>query len=153
MFDTVVIATDGSESAERGVRTALDIANRFDATVHALYVVDADDIRASPADIEGDLEDALRNAGEDALSFVSGEASGDVVTAVEKGKPAAEIISYASSADSDVIAMGTRGRHGEHAYLLGSVAETVVRRAPMPVLTVRQLDDEEAPPDETRPRS
>ena len=153
MFDTVVIATDGSESAERGVRTALDIADRFDAAVHALYVVDADDIRASPSDIEGDFEDALRDAGEDALSFVSGEASGDVVTAVERGKPAAEIIDYANTVDADVIAMGTRGRHGEHAFLLGSVAETVVRRAPMPVLTVRQLEEAESPPDDARPRA
>ena len=42
--------------------------------------------------------------------------------------------------------MGTRGRHGEHSFLLGSVAESVVRRCPTPVLTVRQLDEDEQPP-------
>lgn len=40
MIDTVVIATDGSESVERAVTVALDLARRFDAEVHALYVVD-----------------------------------------------------------------------------------------------------------------
>ena len=157
MFETVVIATDGSASAERGVRAAIDIAERFDATVHALYVVDPDDDRDAPTDAEDELADALQEAGEDALSFVSEHASEDVVTAVKQGEPATEIIEYAESVGADLIAMGTRGRHGEHAFLLGSVAEAVVRRAPMPVMTVRQLEGNETPPaelgDDARPRS
>jgi nucleotide-binding universal stress UspA family protein len=50
---------------------------------------------------------------------------------------------YADDNDADVIAMGTRGRHGDHAFLLGSVAEGIVRHSKTPVLTVRQLGDEE----------
>jgi nucleotide-binding universal stress UspA family protein len=42
-----------------------------------------------------------------------------------------------------VIATGTRGRHGDYAFLLGSVAEAVIRRSPVPVLTVRQLGTDE----------
>jgi len=141
MFETVVVATDGSASAERGVRAALDLAGRFGATVHALYVVDAQDIRGSPDEISDDLETALETAGDDALAYVESEA-GAVETAVRRGKPAIEIIQYGKEVDADLVAMGTRGRHGDHAFLLGSVAEAVVRRAPMPVLTVRQLDDE-----------
>ncbi len=144
MFETVVIATDGSESARRGIRTALDVATRFDATVHAVYVVDTNEIAASPEQVRDQLEDAIESAGEDALETVIEEASdlgaSDVVTAVEEGNPATEIIEYAEDVDADVIAMGTRGRHGEHAYVLGSVAEAVVRRSPIPVLTVRQLE-------------
>jgi len=56
MFETVVIATDGSESAERSVRTAVDFASRFDATVHALYVVNADELERSPEEIREDLD-------------------------------------------------------------------------------------------------
>ena len=146
MFETVVIATDGSESARRGVRMALDIADRFDATVHALYVVDTDEIETSPEDAREQLRESIQAAGEDALSFVASEGNAgdhDVVTAIEHGDPATEIIEYAEDVDADVVAMGTRGRHGDHAFLLGSVAEAVVRRAPMPVLTVRQLDEDE----------
>jgi nucleotide-binding universal stress UspA family protein len=143
MFETVVIATDGSDSAKRGVRTALDLADRFDATVHALYVVDAGEIRGTPEAVREEIREAMRTAGNEALSFVRDEGGGSVQTAVREGKPATEIVEYAENVDADVIALGTRGRHGEHAFLLGSVAESVVRRAPVPVLTVRQLDGEE----------
>ncbi|MFT4946538.1 MAG: nucleotide-binding universal stress UspA family protein [Natronomonas sp.] len=146
MFDTVVIATDGSESAERSVQTAVDFASRFDAGVHALYVVDTDEIESSPEEIRDDLETAIEKAGDEALSFAQREADGSIelTSAVREGDPATEIVAYADEIDADAIAMGTRGRHGEHAFLLGSVAEAVVRSAPQPVLTVRQLEDAEA---------
>jgi len=144
MFETVVIATDGSESAERAVHTALDLADRFDAAVHALYVVDEDEIRSTPDSVREDAHEAMQTAGDEALSFVESEAEADVETAVREGKPAAEVVEYADEVGADVIAVGTRGRHGDHAFLLGSVAESVVRRAPMPVLTVRQLGGDES---------
>ena len=53
------------------------------------------------------------------------------------GKPAREIVSYAEKGDVDHIVMGSRGRSGLSRLLLGSVAETVVRRAPTPVTVVR----------------
>lgn len=148
MFETVVIATDGSQSAERAVAVALDFAERFDATAHALYVIDEQELEATPAEVRADLEEALTTAGGRAVSFVRERAVSDadpaaVVTAVRRGSPAAEIMDYAVEHDADVIASGTRGRHGEHGFLLGSVAEAIVRRSPVPVLTVRQLDAEE----------
>jgi nucleotide-binding universal stress UspA family protein len=147
MFDTVVISTDGSESVERAVDVALDLAAKFDAEVHALYVVDSSDVKASPAQVRDELETALENAGEDALRSVVDAADREVVTAVREGQPAAEITRYVQDFDADVVAMGTRGRHGEHSFLLGSVAEAVVRRCPVPVLTVRQLEEGEGRPD------
>ena len=144
MFETVVIATDGSDSTKRGVRAALDLADRFDATVHALYVLDADEIHGTPEAVRDDLREAMQTAGNKALSFVRDEGGGEVETAVREGKPADQIIEYAEEVDADVITLGTRGRHDEHAFLLGSVAEAVAHRAPMPVLTVRQLGDSEA---------
>jgi nucleotide-binding universal stress UspA family protein len=64
----------------------------------------------------------------------------DLETVVRVGRPTERIIGYAEEVDADAVATGTRGRHGEHSFLLGSVAERVVRRCPVPVLTVRQLD-------------
>jgi len=132
MFEQVVVATDGSESVKRGVQAAVDLTERFEGTVHALYVADpakTDD--AEPTDEIGD----------EALGYVQKQANEtDVVTTVREGDPATEIIEYAETIDADAIAMGTRGRDGEHAFLLGSVAEAVVREAPIPVLTVRQLE-------------
>ena len=151
MFDTVVIATDGSGSAKRAVEAALDLAGKFDATVHALYVVDSGEVASRSDDIQDVLERALATTGGRALSFVreaatsDGETDADVVTAVREGDPATEIQGYADDVGADLIATGTRGRHGEHAFLLGSVAEEIVRNAPMPVLSVRQLDGEANP--------
>ncbi len=140
VFETVVIATDGSESVERAVATAADLAERFGATVHALSIVDINDIEAAPASVREDLRSALtENAGE-ATEAVETTIGGEVKTAVREGRPAAEITNYAEVTDADVVAMGTRGRHGENRFLVGSVAERVVRTCPVPVLTVRQLD-------------
>jgi nucleotide-binding universal stress UspA family protein len=142
MIDTVVIATDGSESVTRAVRVALDLARRFDAAVHALYVVDAGEVESSPEELRDDLQNALESQGEDALAAVRDHADREVVTAVREGHPAPEITEYAREQNADVVATGTRGRHGENRFLIGSVAERVVRSCPVPVLTVRQLENE-----------
>ncbi len=139
MFDTVVIATDGSESVERAVGVALDFAARFEATVHALYVVDSSEVDSSPDGLKRDLHDALEAQGETALAAIA-RGDSEVVTDVREGRPVPEISAYARDHDADVVATGTRGRHGENRLLLGSVAEGVVRTCPVPVLTVRQLD-------------
>ncbi|MDJ1434265.1 universal stress protein [Halostagnicola sp. A-GB9-2] len=58
-------------------------------------------------------------------------------TAVETGPPARTILEYADENDADHIIMGSHGRSGATRILLGSVAETVTRRAPVPVTIVR----------------
>jgi nucleotide-binding universal stress UspA family protein len=141
MFDTIVVATDGSKSVRRAVGVALDLAGRFDATVHALYVVDEGEIESSPERVRDEMRDALDADAHDALDDVTAAADRPVTTAVRKGRPATTIREYAAEIDADVVAMGTRGRHGENRFLIGSVAERVVRTCPVPVLTVRQLDD------------
>ncbi|TYL38412.1 universal stress protein [Natronococcus pandeyae] len=140
MFDTVVVATDGSDSVNRAVDVALDLADRFDADVHALSVIDASEVDASPEQLRTELRTALETTADAALATVEDRTDAEVTTAVREGRPAAEICEYARDVDADVVATGTRGRHGENRLLLGSVAERVVRRSPVPVLTVRQLE-------------
>jgi len=145
MFEVIVVATDGSESVERAVDVALDLAGRFDAAVHALYVVDAGEVESTPESVRDELRDALRERADEALDDVAAGTDRPVTTAVREGRPAAEIDAYAREHDADVVAMGTRGRHGENRFLIGSVAERVVRTCPVPVLTVRQLGEDERP--------
>lgn len=128
MFDTVLIATDGSDSAAGAVDGGTDLADRFDADLHALSVVDEDD--------EDGEESRLREA----LAGIAGGVDRPVVTAVRRGAPADCILEYAEEAGADIVVVGTRGRHGPGKYHLGSVAEAVVRRSPVPVLTVRDRD-------------
>ncbi|TKX79162.1 universal stress protein [Halorubrum sp. SD626R] len=148
MFDTIVVATDGSDSVRRAVDVAVDIAARFEGEVHAVYVVDSGEVESTPDEVREDLRDALDDHGESALAEVEDAAAArdpelDVTVDVREGRPAAEIAGYAREVDADVVAMGTRGRHGENRFLIGSVAERVVRTCPVPVLTVRQLTDED----------
>ena len=142
MFETIVVATDGSDSVSRAVTVALDVADRFDATVHALSVVDTD-----AGEDAADRRDELTAHAKDALTTVDAETGQPVVTTVREGEPAEVINAYAEEIDADLVTTGTRGRHGEDRFLLGSVAERVVRICPVPVLTVRQLaafEDDEA---------
>ena len=145
MFDTVVVATDGSESVSRAADCALDLAARFDAAVHALYVLDETQVESLPEDVHDEVRDALDEQSTEALEAVATTNRErpdpvDLETTVRVGRPTERIIGYAEEVDADVIAVGTRGRHGEHSFLLGSVAERIVRTCPVPVLTVRQLD-------------
>ena len=145
MFETVVVATDGSKSVERAIDCTLDLASRFDATVHALYVVNENRAGGLPEELHDDVLDALDERGREALDRVvaandARDTAVSLETAVRSGRPEREIIRYVRDIDADAVAMGTRGRSGEHSFLLGSVAESVVRSCPVPVLTVRQLE-------------
>ena len=89
MFETIVVATDGSRSVGRAVSVALDLAERFDAAVHALYVVDVDEVDSSPDRLRGEMEEALVERGEEALDdgdeHVAGQdGPGDVVDGREQ---------------------------------------------------------------------
>lgn len=148
MFDTIVVATDGSDSVGRAVDVAVDLAARFDAAVHALYVLDTGEVESSPDEVRSDLRDALDDHGERALAAVveagkERDEQLEVTTEVREGRPAKEVIAYAESIDADLVVTGTRGRHGENRFLIGSVAENVVRMCKVPVLTVRRLTDED----------
>lgn len=142
MFETLVLATDGSASVRRAAAVAIDFAERFDADIHALYVVDEDEVDAAPEGVQEELRTSLEDQSDGAFADIPNADLSHVKTAVRTGRPSVEIITYAEAVDADVIAIGTRGRHGEHRLLLGSVAEDVVRRSPVPVLTVRQLTPE-----------
>ncbi|MFC6786658.1 universal stress protein [Halobaculum halobium] len=141
-IDTIVVATDGSDSVSRAVEVALDLAERFDAAVHVLYVVDSGEVDSSPEAVREQMRNALQERGGEAIVAVQKRADRDVTAVVREGRPANEIADYAREIDADLVATGTRGRHGENRFLIGSVAERVVRTCPVPVLTVRQLAGE-----------
>jgi len=140
MFDTVVIATDGSKSGERAVAAAVDLAGRFNASIHALCVLDESQVSSLPEHLQDEVHEALQAQARESLDMVADRAESESVTAVRVGDPARQIARYAEEVDADVVTTGTRGRDGEHSFLLGSVAESVVRICPVPVLTVRQLE-------------
>ena len=145
MYDDILVPTDGSPAADAAVDHAVTLADRFDATVHALYVVDATAYSAIEAGTDI-VAEALETEGEDAVSRIAAaadEADISVIESVVSGTAYRSILEYADDHDIDLIVMGTHGRRGIDRYLLGSVTERVVRSANQPVLTVR-LDEDDA---------
>jgi len=139
MFETVVIATDGSDEVGRAIDVGAGFAERFDAAVHAVYVVDIGEVESSPERVRDDLREALVDEGRETLRETANAIGRPVTTAIREGRPPDEIAAYARQQDADVVVTGTRGRHGENRLLVGSVAERLVRTCPVPVLTVRHL--------------
>ena len=146
MYDDILIPTDGSSPADAAVRQGLEIATHADATVHALYVVEPIPLgrfaagARSATDDWGDVIEAQRAEGEKATAAVAEAATEhglEVAHAVRHGKPAEQILAYVEDEGIDVIVMGTHGRTGADRLVIGSVAEQVVRRSPVPVTTVR----------------
>lgn len=144
MYDEILVPTDGSKAADRAVEHAIDLAERYDARLHALYVVDANAYSTLEAGTDVVIS-ALEEEGEEAVSAVAeqAEAAGiETATEVQTGTVHRSIIDYADENDIDLIVMGTHGRRGLDRYLLGSVTEKVVRTADAPVLTIRMHDEE-----------
>jgi nucleotide-binding universal stress UspA family protein len=144
-YDEILIPTDGSDSAERAARHGAVLAEAYDATVHALSVVDE---RNYDGDLLGeeDAVEAGRTAAErdarravEAVAGIVGE-SVSVSTHVSVGVPSKAILAAVSDVDADLVVMGTHGRTGIERFVIGSVAEKVVRRADVPVLTVRAAE-------------
>lgn len=136
MYDRVLFPTDGSEGSAAATAHAMELARRFDAPVHVLYVVD---VRVgNTGDVyAGSTLDALREAGEEVVAGVrerAEEAGLEATSAVTEGTPASAIVAAAEA--GDVIVMGTHGRTGLDRFLIGSTTEKVVRTADVPVVTV-----------------
>lgn len=146
MYDTILVPTDGSDHAIRAAEHGLTVARAFDATVHALNVID---LRAAggPFDAGGlgaEFLARLEQQGESAVGDIEGLAHergiDGIQTAVIRGHPSEAIREYANEHDADLLAMGTQGTGGVKRYITGSVTERVVRSAGRPVLTVRDTD-------------
>jgi nucleotide-binding universal stress UspA family protein len=139
MYDRILIPTDGSESAEAAVDHALDLATRYDATLHVLYVVDVAAFGDLPHDTSVVVE-GFEEVGAAAVERVADRAREmgiPVETSVRRGSPEEVLLAYVESEGIDLVAMGTHGRRGLGRLVLGSVTERVVRRSPVPVVTVR----------------
>jgi len=144
MYSTILFPTDGSEESLEALDHALDIANRYEATLHALYVVDTGYPYGdfdSVAIEWGRIVDALQQEGEQTLDEIERRAgrtdTAVVRTILEDNVIHRAILQYADQNDVDLIVMGTHGRRGIDRWLLGSVTERVMRTADVPVLTVR----------------
>lgn len=140
MFEKILVATDGSEHGLRAARVALELGKISGGRVTAIYVADTNRTSHLPDDmLLFSIRELLLKEGKEALARVEDLAAQMGVpfeSVVAEGSPGSEIISYAESAGMDIIILGAVGRTGLDKFLLGSVAEKVVRNSKVPVLTI-----------------
>ena len=142
-FEKILIATDGSMRVTRAIDVAIAFAKLTGAKLYAVYVVDTQHIEHPIRGLPGtDVVQLMHKRGEEAIKKVKLEAELKNVEfegAVIEGYPAEAIIEFALEKKVDLIVMGTLGRTGLNRFLIGSVAEKVVRSSPIPVLTVKAI--------------
>ncbi|MBI2078096.1 MAG: universal stress protein [Euryarchaeota archaeon] len=135
----IIVPTDGSGHADIAVERGLSLAKALKKPVVVLYVVDRPGFQAFPPEsLLVDVSDLVRKEASAVLAKIEARAKTigvDVKSEVHEGHPAEEICRTAQP--DDLIVIATHGRRGLSRMLLGSVAESVIRHAPCPVLVIR----------------
>lgn len=140
----VLVPIDFSDYSKNSLKYAVNFVNTFGADLYLIYVVEPviyppdfsmGQIAIPSVDLEMD-----KRAVEELQKLAKKEIPAEVKvqTIVKTGKPFIEIIETASEQDIDLIIIATHGHTGVEHILFGSTAEKVVRKAPCPVLTLRE---------------
>ena len=151
----ILVATDFSEAAETALGYGRALARNFTATLHVVHVVasvsraayGAEGYFATMPDLQQEIEDAARAQLDDLLIDNDQPPLPTRRVLLTSHAPALAIVEYAGREHIDLIVTGTHGRGAVGHWLMGSVAERVVRAAPCPVLTVRHPEREFVVPD------
>lgn len=142
----ILVPTDFSKGSQEAVRLAIDMCEKLGATLHVLHVVENPfapgafmEMYTPPSaeyflDLEKQAADRLR-----ALLSDENTKRCKVVTITRTGLPTQEILQRLSEQPAiDMVVMSTHGRSGVSRFMMGSVADKVIRAAPCPVLTLRE---------------
>lgn len=146
----IVVPLDLADKTQGVLDTALDLAKRFDARLALLNVVPLppgiDPTLAVHPEIHPDGDDVMGQLESEAAEGLKphvarcDEAGVPAEGFVRRGHVVDAVLGLAEEVDAALIVVGTAGRQGLTRMLLGSVAEQVVRRAKVPVVTVRDTD-------------
>ena len=142
-FKTILFATDFSESSDYAFGKALILARKFNARLLILHVIN------EPVDLRGfyvphisfdKLEEEIEEGAQKMMEKFCRTHIRDYdnfESFIVPGIPYDEVIKKAVAESADLIVMGTHGRTGLDHVLFGSTAEKVVRKSPVPVMTIR----------------
>jgi universal stress protein A len=140
----ILVPTDFDICSTSTVRYAVELADKFGAELVLLNVIQdlalAMPDAVMPTPVPAPVITQLIEAAKTGLNnLVTTENLGRLNPKLEVrvGSPAGEIVAAANDLKADLVCIGTHGRGGIAHFLLGSVAEKVVRQAPCPVLTIR----------------
>lgn len=145
MFRSIVVGTDGSETATEAVRQAVELARSVGGKVQlvsAYEPVSGQRLREESTQVPGDLQ-WMVNPREDVdatleeAAELAREQAVDVETHARQGDPADALLDVAEETKADLIVVGNKGMTGARRFLLGSVPNKVSHHAPCSVLIIR----------------
>lgn len=143
-INKILVPIDFSDYSKSALRYAVNFAKLFNAEILLIYVVEPviypPDFSMGQIAIPTVATEFDERAREELNKLAKNEIPQEirVTTLIKSGKPFVEIIDTASEADVDLIIIATHGHSGVEHILFGSTAEKVVRKAPCPVLTLRE---------------
>jgi len=145
MFSSIVVGTDGSDTAAQAVRQAVDLASSVGAKlelVSAYEPVPSQRLREERREAPEDIQWAINpredvDATLEAAATVARDAGVTVAVYPRQGDPADAILDVAEERDADLIIVGNKGMTGAKRFLLGSVPNKVSHHAPCSVLIIR----------------
>jgi len=145
MFKSIVVGTDGSETATQAVRQAIELAGAVGAKVElvsAYEPVSAARLREERRDAPEDLQWAISpredvDATLESAAELARESGVEVKSYPRQGDPADAILDVAEEQEADLIIVGNKGMTGAKRFLLGSVPNKVSHHAPCSVLIIR----------------
>ena len=146
MHSKILIPLDGSKTAEKVLPYARYLAGRFKIPVELLAVLDIAEMATHvSAGRTRHLDTMIEDGTSASTSYLRGIATtfpeGNITCTVEKDRPEEAIIRKAATDSGILIAMATHGRSGMNRFLLGSVAEKVLRGSANPLLLVRAKEE------------
>jgi universal stress protein A len=140
----ILVPTDFSEPATAALRYARALADEFGSHLHLFHVVPepyvypwGTEVSTLPLVDLLNQSEALSKQRLDELVPKASAPAGGLTTSTAIGSPVEAILDYVTRANIDMVIIGTHGRGAVGHLLLGSVAERIVRRSPVPVLTVK----------------
>ena len=145
MFSSIVVGTDGSETANEAVRQATSLAKDLGSSLYlvsAYEPVPSGRLRQEATEVPDDMA-WMVNPREDVEATLSDaadeakEAGVEVTTFARQGDPADAILDVAEEKGADLIVVGNKGMTGAKRFLLGSVPNKVSHHAPCSVLIIR----------------
>ena len=137
MFTSILCAVDFSETSERALRYAREIASLTKGHLVVVHVVDQ--LLYTAAQTSGSGGDYMQQTQEELhtlLTRIAPDRRERYGIAVEVGDAAEQILKQVDECRADLIVMGTHGREGAKRLVFGSTAEAVLRRSQVPVLAV-----------------
>jgi nucleotide-binding universal stress UspA family protein len=149
MYRRILVPIDGSGTAQRGLQEAMKLAQALDATLVLLHVVESMPMmmEVASAAVWEQLIENLRAQGQRTLDQAhelvrAAPIACEAYLEDAVAQPVCNvIIAQARAHRCDMIVMGTHGRRGMQRLLVGSDAETVLRKSPVPVLLVRSASE------------